>query len=395
MTTSSRKHVRRLAVARFISSTGSSAAYTALMFAVYDRTHSPKWLAMTLLLTWGVSGFVGPFAGALGDRFDRQKVMIGSDLSGAVLFLALVLVSTPLSMVLVASAAGLAETPFWAASGAAIPALAGEEHLSWANGLLATGRNGALMFGPVIGGALVASVGPHWVFVINAVSFFISAGLVSTVRGRFADEDREHVKGLTEGVRFLSGERILRTIMLAWMILVLGMGMGMVADLPLVHGFGAGAVGYGVLIACWGGGSVVGSVSGRFLDEGREFLAIILGTLAVGVTTGLVWTSPWLVMAVVLIFFSGVADALTMVAQQGIWQRRTPDAVRSRVMAATEAVWQISFAVAFMVGGVAVEALGPKRVYGLAGVAAIVASVGLLPILRGVKAGRTESGVGR
>ena len=95
MSTLSRSPVRRLAVARLISLTGSAAAYLALNYAIYQRTHSAVWVAAALLLTFGTLGAAGPFAGALGDRFDRRKVMIVSDLTGAVCFGAMAVAHAP------------------------------------------------------------------------------------------------------------------------------------------------------------------------------------------------------------------------------------------------------------------------------------------------------------
>jgi hypothetical protein len=55
--------VYRLGVAYFLSGAGSSIAATALSFYVYARTHSPFWLAATLILTFGVTGVFAPLAG--------------------------------------------------------------------------------------------------------------------------------------------------------------------------------------------------------------------------------------------------------------------------------------------------------------------------------------------
>jgi len=54
MSRSPRSNVRRLAVGRLISVTGGAAAYTALMFTVWDKTHSATWQSVALLLTFGV-----------------------------------------------------------------------------------------------------------------------------------------------------------------------------------------------------------------------------------------------------------------------------------------------------------------------------------------------------
>ena len=83
MTIGSRSAVHRLFVSRVISLTGGAAAFVALNFTIYERTHSAAWLAAALLVTFGVEGMAAPFAGAIGDRFDRRIVMIVSDLAGA------------------------------------------------------------------------------------------------------------------------------------------------------------------------------------------------------------------------------------------------------------------------------------------------------------------------
>jgi MFS family permease len=84
MRTPPRTAVRRLALARAMSETGSAAASTALLDAVFIRSGgSAVWLGLTLLLTHGVAGALGPLGGVLGDRFDRKRVMILSDLAGS------------------------------------------------------------------------------------------------------------------------------------------------------------------------------------------------------------------------------------------------------------------------------------------------------------------------
>ena len=90
VSTRPRAAVRRLALGRLISVTGGAAAYTALNFTVWDRTHSPGMQALSLMLTFGVAGILGPFAGALGDRFDRRKVMIWSEALASCFFIGMV-----------------------------------------------------------------------------------------------------------------------------------------------------------------------------------------------------------------------------------------------------------------------------------------------------------------
>lgn len=384
MATRSRSPVRRLALARLISLTGGAAAYLALNYAIYQKTGSAAWVALALILTFGAIGLASPFAGALGDRFDRRKVMIASDLLGAGAFLAMALVEDPGLLIGLAFLAALAEAPFLSASTAAIPNLVDEDDISYANGLIALGRNAGIVLGPVVGGLVVASVGAGVVFAVNAVTFVVSAGLVASVRGTFSRdrEASEEHRGLRAGFRFLFRDRVLRTMALTWLGIVLALGMTMVADVPLAEVFGVGSFGYGLLIACWGGGSIVGALVSRYLNARTEALAFVAGTAVVAATCIGVGVSPWFSLVLVTIFIMGIGDGLTLVAQQGIMQRRTPDAVRSRVSGAFDAVIHAGLVPSYAVAGPAVAALGARGVYVAGGLAAMLALFVALPIVR-------------
>src|SRR5438067_7581150 len=156
---SPRSYIRMLATARLISQLGSEAAYTALLYVLYQRTHSPGWVATALLATFGTQGVMTAVAGSLGDRFDRRWVMVGSDLAGAVCFAGLGFLHSPGTLVLLAFVAAAVEAPFLPASSAAVPNLAGGEELAWATGTVQTGGSLGHLMGPFVGGALVAAVG--------------------------------------------------------------------------------------------------------------------------------------------------------------------------------------------------------------------------------------------
>jgi MFS family permease len=378
MTTGPRSAVHRLFVSRVISLTGGAAAFVALNVSIFERTHhSTAWLAAALLLTFGVEGMAAPFAGALGDRFDRRKVMIASDLAAAGVFGAMALVHSPPILLALAFFSALAESPFFSASAAAIPNFVGDEDLAWANGMVGVGRNAGIVLGPLLGGVLVATIGAGAVFAINAVSFVFSAALVASVRRPFSgrrDEGSEY-RGLRAGFRYLWGDRVLRLITLAWLVWIFGLGMTMVADLPLVGDFGAGPKGYGVMIAFWGGGSIVGSLLARGLRGRTEPPALVAGLAMVALTAVVIGVSPWFWLVLSAVLAMGIADGVSVVANQGIMQRRTPDAVRSRVTGAMEACIHTGLALSYLLGGAAMRWFGWRVVYVAGGLAALAGAV--------------------
>ena len=185
-------------------------------------------------------------------------------------------------------------------------------------------------------------------------------------------------------------DRVMRRMTVAWFVFVLGMGMGMVADAALAEHFGVQAVGFAALIACWGSGSVIGSGLGRYLTQTTEPLWLVIGSFCIALAAFGVGFAPVFVLVLVSLFAMGTSDGLTMVAETGIMQRRTPDALRSRTMAAFEAVVSLGLAAAYLMAGPVLRALGPQATYRLGGLSALAAALLLLPML----ALRTEDGPG-
>jgi DHA3 family macrolide efflux protein-like MFS transporter len=383
-----RANIRRLALGRCISVTGGASAFTALGYTVWHQTHDPWLQALAFMLTFGVSGLVGPFAGALGDHFDRRKVMIWSETIAASFFFVMAFaVHSPMALIMFAFASAVAEAPFWAASRAATPNLAEtDEDIAWANSLIGIGWSSGVAIGPVLGGVIVAAGGPSWVFAINGVSFLVSVLLTASVRGSYADQrtqaDIDEHRGITAGVRHLLGEPVLRRMCLALFIFVLGAGMGMVADAALAESFGVGSVGFGAIVTCWGLGAVIGNGSGRWLTAQRELRWVVWGAGGIGLAATGVGFSPVFPLALISLLAFGICDGLSIVAENGVIQRRTPDAVRSRALAGFEALASIGLAIAYLAAGPMLSAVGPRVLYRITGVTAAVSFVLLLPLLR-------------
>jgi MFS family permease len=92
--------------------------------------------------------------------------------------------------------------------------------------------------------------------------------------------------------------------------------------------------------------------------------------------------SPVFWPVVVAILVAGVGDASMMVAGQSTIQRRTPDALRGRVMAAQDAMVQMAMALSLCAAGLVVAFVRPRGAYVIGGVTALLAVVLLIPMRR-------------
>jgi len=240
------------------------------------------------------------------------------------------------------------------------------------------------------------ALGAGAVFAMNALSFVVSAGLVWSVHGSFSgrasssragptqpsDEASSERTKLTAGIRFVVRDRVLRAMTLAWIPIELGLGLTLVADVPLVTLFGAGAAGYGALIAFWGLGSIVGSLAaGRYVTRRIEPIAFAVGSVVVAAMSVFVGLSPIFAGVLAACCVMGFAEGVEGVAQQSIMQRRTPDAVRSRVAAAMDAFVQIAIGVSFVAAGAVVGWLGPRGTYVFGGLVGLLSVLALGPVV--------------
>jgi MFS family permease len=387
-----------VAVARGISLTGSGAAFTVLAYIVYRLTgESAIWLSVTLLLTMGMQGLVQPIASWLGDRFDRRRVLVISDLAAAAGFVGLAFARTPGQLVVVASITAILESPVWAVAGASIPNLIEEEHLPWANGQVAIGRHLGSFIGPLLGTQLVVLLAGDgaspdrllgagaFVFGLNTASFLFSAWLIGSTPGRFNDErsEKQEHPGIRAGFRYAMSDPVLRAILIGWSVLLLGVGLILVAELPYADEFGKGAFGYGLISALWGGGAALGAVfAARWLTAEREPRTLLVSVLLGGVIMFAVGWSPVWIAALALMVAEGICEGFASVAEQGLLQRRTPDDVRSRVAGAVEAATLIALAVSLTAGGPIVEALGPRTAYYIGGAMTVAAALIMAGALR-------------
>ena len=89
-----------LAIARGVSNAGTFSAYIAFTALLYRMTGQAAWLSLAVLVDLSVNAICAPVAGWLGDRFDRKKLTVLSELAGALVFVAFCFAGAPWLLVL-------------------------------------------------------------------------------------------------------------------------------------------------------------------------------------------------------------------------------------------------------------------------------------------------------
>jgi hypothetical protein len=222
-------------------------------------------------------------------------------------------------------------------------------------------------------------------FAVDAASFVVSAALVVSIRRPFGlGGGTESEPGVWAGIRLIVHEPVLRVLITASMVSLLGMGIVNVANYPLSIHLGGGTAGYGALEALLGGGGLLGAaIAARMLSASRAPL-VITATFAVsGAGLLLAGVAPVFAVALAGMAVAGTGRGLGDVADTTLVQARTDDARRSRVFAAQEGAAHAAYSAAMLAGGLLVSAAGARAGVLTAGgcglAAALVASRMLAP----------------
>ncbi|HTF37643.1 MAG TPA: MFS transporter, partial [Blastocatellia bacterium] len=276
---------RRLFIGQLVSQTGDWFNSVALFTLLLSLTGSGEAVGYILIIKLLPSFFAGPLAGVVADRFNRKTIMIVADIIRGFLVLGFLLVQRPEQVWLVYAIAALevvVSTFFDPAKSAAIPNIVSREELIPANALSAASWSVTLALGAALGGVVTDAFGRNTAFVIDSVSFFVSAAFIWAVRarltaarpargGHLSVADATGVTDFIEGARYLrSNPRVMALLLVksGW-----GMGGGVLLLLTIygkqIFPLGRdGAASIGLLYAARGLGALVGPMIAGVITSG-------------------------------------------------------------------------------------------------------------------------------
>lgn len=332
--------------------------------------------------------------GVLADRLPRRRVMVWADLARAAVQggVAALLLSghakiweLMLANVLLFAATSL----FRPASTGIVAQVVRAGRLQEANALLTISERTAAFAGPALSGLLVAVAGPGWSFVIDAVSFAVSAvflglmpavtGTVPATRGLFTE--------FAEGWREMVTRKWYLSNLTGHALWNFGISAVMVLGPVIAHQRLHGAAGWGLISASFSGGAVLGGFISLRLKPRRPLLAgnlslIVGGFLALSLAAHL---PLYEVMICAAAAFMGM-NFLNSVWQSVI-QQLIPEQVLSRVSSYDYLISYVIMPAGYAFVGPAASVAGTSGTLVAAAAFMMLSSLVLsfLPSVRGIR----------
>ncbi len=395
---------RRLFIGQLVSQTGDWFNSVALFTLLLSLTGSGEAVGYILIIKLLPSFFAGPFAGVVADRFNRKTIMIVADIVRGILVLGFLLVQRPEQVWLVYALAALevvVSTFFDPAKSAAIPNIVLREELISANALSSASWSITLALGAALGGLVTDAFGRNTAFVVDSMSFFVSAAYIARVHLRYSRSKAERTTHLSiadaTGITdFIEGARYLRSNPRVMALLLVKSGWGVgggVLLLLTIYGkqifpLGRdGAASIGLLYAGRGLGALIGPMIAGVITSGSPRTMRQAISVAFFVSTAfylLFAHSPVLTVALICVIGAHSGGSIQWVFSTTLLQMTVPDRFLGRVFALEMALLTLTMSVSTYVTGWGVDypGLGARRMATILGLAFAVPGIGWLMLQR-------------
>ncbi|ADT83717.1 MFS transporter [Thermococcus barophilus] len=357
------------AVGRFVSQIGWAVHEVALPLYILDKTKSGSMMSIFVMADIIPSLIFMPFAGVVGDRYNRKALMVGFDLLRGVLLFGVVFLNLLgiYQLLILQIVLAIMSTFFGASTSAMFPDLVESDKLEKANSVVSSFTIIARLIGPALGGLIYAIGGIKLAFTINALSFFGSGLFEIFIRYEWKTREIESldeiIADIREGLSFLRSSRYLMILIsFALFMNALGQPFGSVLE-PYVYRvvLKLSSQQFGVLQSTLMVGMLLGNIlvaarlgrrAGRFFFRSLFFNGAVMFAFVLLI-------SPLTELSIRVIFISllvinllwGFSSAIINIPLQAKIQRAVPSELRGRVFSALGMLVNISTPLGLMVIG--------------------------------------------
>ena len=370
-----------------LSWAGTVSAYwmfiVTLAFYAYERG-GPEAVGLVGLLRVVPSFVAAPFGAMLGDRYPRERVIVGINVARSLTIAVAALVAfidgPPVIVYVLASLMGLLQSTFRPTQAALLPLLARTpEELTAANLVLTTVESVGLFVGPAVGGLLLAAAGAETVFSVAAGVFLVAALLLAGVQAERSDKPLA-LRGSFLSEAFAGFRTVLRDSRLRLVIGLYGLqtlaagALNVLVVVVALEVLDLGKAGIGFLNSAIGVGGLLGGVLAvALVAHPRLASAFGLGLALVGAPIALMAVAQNTAAALVLLGLVGLGITIVDVAGLTLLQRAVPDEVLTRVMGVVQSVFVGTLGLGAILAPLLIALVGNRG--------ALVATGAVLPVV--------------
>lgn len=381
---------RRLATTYAVNELGDWMGIIALSVLVFDRTDSALATAGLFLGTRFLPALLAPILVARAERPPPRFALPVIYCGEAAAFGGLALLASHFSLagvIAVATIDGALALTGRSLTRAVVAALLEpSDELRAGNALLNVAFTGGAAIGPALAGLVVAAFSVQTALLLDAASFYVIAWILLTAgpMPRAEPEPGRMRDRVRAGVAYIREKAVLRRLLLAqgaaFIFFAAVIPVEVVYAKQTLH---ASDSGYGLLLASWGGGMVLGSLVFAAVRRASLALLLFFSTLAVGAGYLGLAAAPTLVLACAASVLGGTGNGVQWVSTISAVQEMTAQGMQARVMSVLESIGAAMPGFGFILGGVIAATASPRTAFLIAGIGVFAIVAIVTPILGG------------
>jgi MFS family permease len=370
----------RLLASYTVNELGDSVGIVALAVLVYDRTQAVAPTAAFFIAAKFLPALLAPLITARLDQMAVRRSLPGIYLLEATVFAVLALIASGdfflwLVLVLALLDGALAITGRGVTRGAVATVLQPAGLLKEGNALMNIGFAISSVGGAALAGLLIAQFDVATALLFDAASFLTIAIILALTRGL----PRAHVEQEPFRQRFAAGMRFARHSP-AVRLLLIGQAFALVLFTLVVpieviyakESLGTSDAGFGILLASWGAGIVIGSLVYLLVKQRSPLGLIIVSTALIGAAYLGLASAETLLVACLISVVGGAGNGIQWISVVTTLQEVTPADYQARIVGLLESLGAAMPGVGYLVGGALVALGSPRTAYAVAGVGVLV-----------------------
>jgi len=380
---------RLYVISQVLSNTSGWMQKIATDWLVNELTHNVALVGVTVFLQFAPVLVFGVWGGVIADRVDKRRLMMGTQLTtallcavlGALTIIGIVEVWQVWGVAFLLGMVAVVEGP---ARSAFVNEMVGHRRLRNAISLNASIFHLGGLLGPAISGVLIVLVGSGWSISVNAVAAIVVAVTLGCMRVRELLPSPRAIRSkgqIREGVKYVIGKP---TIFWPMIMLAFVSTFGMTLPVLLVafadNVYQTGAAGYGL----YSSAAAVGALTGAVASTRRmtvRLRTIMFAAGLFGLALVLAANAPWEPLFLVFLVSIGVTRLLFATGAESIVQLSTNRVIRGRVMSLYSMVMLGGQALGGPISGAIADRFGVQTAMTVAGIVPAVAAIVIAVVL--------------
>ncbi|WP_412674879.1 MFS transporter [Bacillus mobilis] len=370
-------------LASCISLIGNSMVTLVLPLWVMKLTNSPLLVSGVNIAIATATILFAPITGTLADRMSRRKLMIVADVIRCIVMILIAVIAfynnmlyIPLLLLLILRSIGSAL--FTPASNAALVTYVEEKHVQQAITLRQVSIQIISIAIPLMASFLIGIFSFHGVFVLDALTFFISFLILMKIKfpRELKVEKKPFYEDFKEGFSIISNNKSLKILLMsATVINLLGAACMLSLQVIVVREMDLSTQWYSIIFAASPIGILIGAFITKKIRAYKTITTAFIFTAIMGIFNAAMGTTLNPILFSVYYFLSGIAFGVSNVYFGVLYRKLIPNEVQGRFFGFLNSLLLVSTPIGIAITGYSLESISASIIFIIIGIITFLVSV--------------------